>query len=380
MTLVPAVASHTPAPRSARTSLARLGQDPRDAWPPHARRLFEYLAAIYGEHDVLCTLAAAWIAHHHQRSPGTAKTYAQNFKLLEAYARQHDVHPLGLRFLLADAFAANLENLPTLVWREGRRVPEGPPRGDATRHNVLSACSSFYVFLLRTKLLPKEQLDSNPFEAVLYPAIDPLYSRTEAFTKAEFATLLRTARDGLDHRGNRWPTGHRLYTELLMLHDCCLRIESALGARIERLGQDGGHRVLDVEVKGGYWVRKAVPPLLWAAIQEEIGDRTEGYILATRTGRKLDEPSQWRAINALAKRAGLPQRKVGPHAVKHTTITHALARPGARRDRIQHWADHKDPRTTDRYNRRRGALDGSPGYEASSDLAEELANSDCRIE
>ncbi|MFD6936918.1 hypothetical protein ACFWAP_12315 [Streptomyces goshikiensis] len=118
------------------------------------------------------------------------------------------MHPLGVRFLLADAFAANLETLPTLVWPDGRRVPEGPPRSDATRHNVLSACSSFYVFLLRTKLLPKEQLDSNPFEAVLYPAIDPLYSRTEAFTQAEFAALLRTARDGLGQRGNRWPTGH----------------------------------------------------------------------------------------------------------------------------------------------------------------------------
>ncbi|MFD5887136.1 hypothetical protein ACFWHQ_14290 [Streptomyces sp. NPDC060334] len=60
--------------------------------------------------------------------------------------------------------------------------------------------------------------------------------------------------------------------------------------------------------------------------------------------------------------------------VKHTTITNALARPGAHRDRIQQWTDHKDPRTTDRYNRRRSALDGSPGYEASADLAETLAN------
>ncbi|MFE2530057.1 hypothetical protein ACFXEL_38190 [Streptomyces sp. NPDC059382] len=88
----------------------------------------------------------------------------------------------------------------------------------------------------------------------------------------------------------------------------------------------------------------------------------------------MDEPSHWRAINAMAKRTGLPQRKVGPHAVKHTTITNALARPCALLDRIQHWADHKDPRTTDRYNRRRGALDGSPDYEAGADLAETLAD------
>ncbi|MFJ9343788.1 tyrosine-type recombinase/integrase [Streptomyces sp. NPDC101733] len=350
-----------------------MATSPQDEWPPTARRLFEYLAGLYGR-DALCALAAAWIAHHHQRSQGTAKTYAQNFKLLEAYARRHGVHPLNVRFLLADAFAANLETLPTLIWSDGRRVPAGPPRSDATRRNVLAACSSFYAFLLKTHALPKEQLEANPFDAVLYPAIDPLFTRSEAFTEPEFHTLLRTARDGLDHRGNRWPTGHRLYTELLMLYECCLRIEAALGARIEHLGQDEGHHVLDVEVKGGYWVRKAVPPTLWKAIQSEIGGRTEGYILATRTGRKLDEPSQWRAINSLAKRAGLPQKKAGPHAIKHTTITHALARPGARRDRIQHWADHNDPRTTEKYNRRRGALDGSPGYGASASLAEALAD------
>ncbi|MFB6616915.1 hypothetical protein ACFCV9_22325 [Streptomyces sp. NPDC056367] len=62
--------------------------------------------------------------------------------------------------------------------------------------------------------------------------------------------------------------------------------------------------------------------------------------------------------------------------MEHTTITRALARPGARRDKIQHWADHRDPRTTDRYNRRRGALDGSPGYEASAAVAEDLADMD----
>lgn len=154
-------------------------------------------------------------------------------------------------------------------------------------------------------------------------------------------------------------TAHRLYTLLLVLYQCWLRIEAALGARIENLGYDADLHVLDVEVKGGYWVKKAVPPLAWDASHTLIGDRTEGYIFCTSTRTKLDEPSQWRAIRSVARRAGLPQKKIGPHSVKHSTITHALARPGARRDKVQHWADHKDSRTTDRYNRRRGILDGS---------------------
>ncbi|MFH8591618.1 hypothetical protein [Streptomyces rimosus] len=142
MTLVPAEGPAADgAERSARASLAQLTGDPRDDWPPHARRLYAYLAAIYGERDALPTFAAAWIAH--QRSDGTRKTYAQNFKILEGYLRERGVHPLALTFLVADTFAGHLKTLPPLVWRGGRRVPEGQPRDAATRHNVLSANSSF---------------------------------------------------------------------------------------------------------------------------------------------------------------------------------------------------------------------------------------------
>ncbi|WP_327249884.1 hypothetical protein [Streptomyces sp. NBC_01320] len=33
----------------------------------------------------------------------------------------------------------------------------------------------------------------------------------------------------------------------------CLRIETALSARIERLGYGTGHHILEVQVKGGDW-------------------------------------------------------------------------------------------------------------------------------
>lgn len=349
--------------RSARATLVKVGADPRDEWPPRARALHDYLTGIYGEHDALPTLAAAWLAH--QRSDGTRKTYAQNFKILETYLREHGHHPLALAFLLADAFANHLKSLPTLVWRGGERVAEGPPRDDATRHNVLSACSSFYKFVLQTKALPKERLDANPFDGVLYPNIDPLHTRTEGLTEEEYVTLARTARD--EHRPRR--TAFRLYVLILVLYHLCLRIDAALGARIEKLGYDKGHHTLDVLIKGGTWVRKPVPPFVWHAIQTLIGDRTEGFIFCTATGNRLDEPAVYRALMSVAKKAGLPQKKLGPHVLKHSTITHALDRPGARRDRIQHWADHNDPRTTDRYNRRRGALEGSPAYDAAATMA-----------
>ncbi|MFD7748005.1 hypothetical protein ACFV2V_16880 [Streptomyces sp. NPDC059698] len=36
---------------------------------------------------------------------------------------------------------------------------------------------------------------------------------------------------------------------------------------------------------------------------------------------------------------------------------------------IQRWADHKDSRTTQCYNRRKELLDHSPGYALGADLA-----------
>ncbi len=115
-----------------------------------------------------------------------------------------------------------------------------------------------------------------------------------------------------------------------------------------------------------------MPPFVWHAIQDLIGGRTEDFIFCTSTGQRLDQASQWRAIRATAKRAGLPQKKISPHSLKHSTITHAYDRPGARPEKIQHWADHKDPRTTQRYNQRRGALEGSPAYDAAASMVEQL--------
>ncbi|GGW13471.1 hypothetical protein GCM10018980_70940 [Streptomyces capoamus] len=65
------------------------------------------------------------------------------------------------------------------------------------------------------------------------------------------------------------------------------------------------------------------------------------------------------------ERSAATHKRLGPHGIKHATITHALARP----DRVQEWADPNDPRTTARYNRLRGALDGSPAYDAASSPA-----------
>jgi integrase/recombinase XerD len=80
----------------------------------------------------------------------------------------------------------------------------------------------------------------------------------------------------------------------------------------------------------------------------------------------------WLTMRQLARGAGLPPELVshlGPHAVRHTFATLALDAGVPLRD-LQDAMGHKDPRTTRRYDRARGRLDRSPGYQVAAYLTE----------
>lgn len=348
-------------------ALATARRDPRDLWPEHARKLYEHLAALYGEDDVLPTLAGSWIVN--QRSDHTRRAYARGFKVFEEFAREHGVHPMAVKFALADAFRLWLEQTPTWVrvkgGRRGEMTRAGKPYSDASRANALSAASSFFSYWDKVS----DDGVKNPFDAVQRPVIDPDFSATPGYTEQEWTKLVVTARD--HHRVAAYRK--RAYALLLVLYTCCLRIDSLLNARVEDLGYDRGHRVLLLEkMKGGGRKKKPIPPVAWDALQDYLDGRTDGWLFQTATGGQLDEPAVWRLLQSLAKRAGLPLR--GPHGTKVDAITHALAKPDARPDKVQKWADHRDSRTTQRYNKRKELLDDSPGYSLGADVAGALAH------
>ncbi|WPP31433.1 tyrosine-type recombinase/integrase [Streptomyces sp. CL7] len=357
--------------RSPRATPATPHRDPRDPWPEHARRLYELLVGLYSADDVLPPLAASWIAH--QRSVNTQRSYARGFRAFEEFAREQGTHPMAVKFGLADTFRLYLETAPTWVRVKGGRQGEmariGKPLSAASRRNALSAASSFFVYLDKVS----DDGVKNPFDAVQRPYVDPDYSPTPGYTESEWARFLTVARD--EHRVAAYRK--RAYALLLVLYTCCLRIDSLLNARVEDLGYDKGHRVLHLEkMKGGGQKKKPIPPVTWNALQEYLDGRTTGWLFCTASGKQLDEPAVWRLLQSLAKRAGLPLR--GPHGVKSDAVTHALAKKDARPDKVQRWADHKDSRTTQRYNKRKELLDDSPGYSLGADLAGTLEHSGLR--
>lgn len=74
------------------------------------------------------------------------------------------------------------------------------------------------------------------------------------------------------------------YVLILPLLVAGLRVGSTIGARIEQLGTDRGHRVLDLTVKGGRRRRIPLPPVLANALDETLAERgnpTEGPLFLT---------------------------------------------------------------------------------------------------
>ncbi|MEV6976275.1 tyrosine-type recombinase/integrase [Kitasatospora sp. NPDC093806] len=101
----------------------------------------------------------------------------------------------------------------------------------------------------------------------------------------------------------------------------------------------------------------------------DLSDRTSGPIFITRTGARLRESEVWKLLRRRGRRTGLPQAgSIHPHVLRGDGITDALD-AGDKLEDVQDAADHKDPRTTQRHNRRRRRLESHPGYGLAARLA-----------
>jgi integrase/recombinase XerD len=266
----------------------------------------------------------------------TRDAYALDLRQFVAWCENHDLRLFEVRRADIECFARDLED-------------RGRARATVARR--LCTVAGFYRYAEQEGLLAR-----SPAVHVRRPRLD-YESHATGLDRNEVGALLVAAGLGA-------PAEHALVS-LLAING--LRISEALGADIDALGLERGHRTLTVCRKGAKIVTIPLAPRTARAIDLAIGERVEGPILLGGNGERLDRHAAWRIVRRLARRAGI-NKPVGPHTLRHAFITAALDAGVPLRD-VQEAASHADPRTTMRYDRARVSLDRHATYIVAAYIA-----------
>jgi site-specific recombinase XerD len=115
-----------------------------------------------------------------------------------------------------------------------------------------------------------------------------------------------------------------------------------------------------------------VPPLALDALLAYLNGRAAGPLFTTDSGWRWTQPEVWKHLRVLARQAALPASRQHQTAHPAAPIHHDNLANGVALQDVQDAVSHSDPRTTQRYNRRRRQLDNHPAYALASRLAERL--------
>jgi integrase len=176
--------------------------------------------------------------------------------------------------------------------------------------------------------------------------------------------------------------GKRDYAMVSLMLRCGLRREEVQMVNIGDFKLKSYHHVLDIQGKGDKPATVKIPPDVWGYIEEYMqalqqkhprqharldaplfismrkGDRpsmkpdTTGKLVELRIDIKAIEI----VVKELGKTIGVPT--LTPHGLRATFITLAMEH-GATLEQTQYAARHKDPRTTERYRKRKFNLDNN---------------------
>lgn len=282
------------------------------------------------EQSDLRSVQDAWIGG--QRSDNTKAAYRRDTDEFFDWCGSHGYDPLG-------ATRVELDRYRGWLTHHRRR---GGPVSQSTLGRKLTSLSSFYTYAV----VDLEILGRSPMSRVKRPDTED-GSRTDGMDLTEANRFLAAA----DAAGE-------LEAALLrVMLSTGIRAFEACGANTSDLGMDRGHRVLTVVRKGRRRQKLPVVPLAWAALDAYLGGRAGALFRSKRA--RMYRQEVYRLVREVAASAGIHEKHITPHSLRHTAITLALDE-GVPLRLVQEMAGHRDPRTTIRYDRSREAIDKSP--------------------
>lgn len=307
------------------------------------------LAEIGAAHD----FTEAWLANR-RFSENTRQAYRRDIHQWLSWCAGRGQDPLEVTFLHVNAWARALEE--PAEDEDGRRPRALAPTSVKRK---MGAVSSWYTFIVKLGQLP-----ANPAAAADRPRVDPDYSPTVSFTRAEAIQMLEAAAGGDPYLGIVAPVMAAWMVEM------GTRATETTEIDLEDLGYDQGHRTVELTLKGGRRMRRPLPPALSALLDEYLQRRAArggvereqlaGPLFVDRDGEPLNRHDLARFVRRLAKGAGLPNAdKISPHSFRHAFCAIAEGE-GVSLERRQRAMGHRDPRTTQRYGQHLRALTDDP--------------------
>ena len=225
----------------------------------------------------------------------TRDAYTLDLRQYVAWCTEHRVAVFGARRADIECFARHLEALG---------------RARATIARRLCTVSCFYRYAEQEGLIAV-----SPAAHVRRPRLD-YESHATGLDRNEVGAMLVAA-------GLASARDHALISVLALNG---LRVSEAIGADIEDLGLERGHRTLTIVRKGGKVVTVPLAPRTARAIDLAVGERCDGPIFVG-SQRRADRPSRRRSDRAPYRPPGRDRQAGGtPHAPPR--VHHRRARRG----------------------------------------------------
>lgn len=257
-------------------------------------------------------------------SPTSISSYALDLKLFEQFCRTHGMHqPSRVRPLVVREF---------LQWLRKARMP-------STVARKLAAVKGFFRFLIA-----QGELKDNPTHFIETPR---LWNRLpQTLSEDEAARVVESAKDDA--------LGVRDRALLELLYGSGLRVSEAASLGMGDVNLDVGF----VRCVGKGSKERIVP--LGKCAQEALQRYLQQVrpalvrrmpqthaIFVNRRGMRISRQRIWQLIRRYA-RAGGVEKRIGPHALRHSFATHLLSR-GADLRTVQELLGHANITTTQRY-------------------------------